>query len=152
MLLSLPLTCFFFIKPWDKLLIRLKLGCPPRPGLVMASANLHARRRHPTRDYFAIRQIQRLLLKYCRLFHIILLGFYHVIWQNETHQRRSPWDDPISSVKNGPDFGFSSNLIDSVSSLPKPSVVAAKDLSTLLHSMGLTKYIGKRAHLLLIWG
>ncbi|XP_032794013.1 protein bicaudal C homolog 1 isoform X1 [Daphnia magna] len=61
--------------------------------------------------------------------------------KNETHQRRSPWDDPISSVKNGPDFGFSSNLIDSVSSLPKPSVVAAKDLSTLLHSMGLTKYI-----------
>ncbi|EFX62924.1 hypothetical protein DAPPUDRAFT_336202 [Daphnia pulex] len=61
--------------------------------------------------------------------------------KNGTHQRRSPWDDPISSVKNGPDFGFSSNLIDSVSSLPKPSVAAAKDLSTLLHSMGLTKYI-----------
>ena len=65
-----------------------------------------------------------------------------IFYQPET-QRRSPWDDSISSVKNVPDFGFSSNLIDSVSSLPKPSVVAAKDLSTLLHSMGLTKYIGR---------
>lgn len=47
-------------------------------------------------------------------------------------------------MKNSADFGFSSNLIDSVSSLPKPSAIAAKDLSTLLHSMGLTKYIGEQ--------
>lgn len=61
--------------------------------------------------------------------------------KTDAAQRRSPWDDPLSSMKNSADFGFSSNLIDSVSSLPKPSAVAAKDLSTLLHSMGLTKYI-----------
>lgn len=66
-----------------------------------------------------------------------------------TPQRHSsPWDEPsISGMKNGPDFGFTSNLIDSVSSLPKPSVAAAKDLSTLLHSMGLTKYIGNLIYL-----
>lgn len=48
----------------------------------------------------------------------------------------------MSSLKSGAEFGFSSNLIDSVSALPKPSVATAKDLAGLFHSMGLTKYIG----------
>ena len=57
---------------------------------------------------------------------------------------RSPWDDPpaLKGSGSGPaEFGFTSNLIDSVSSLPKPSLTTAKDLPTLLHSMGLAKYI-----------
>ena len=62
--------------------------------------------------------------------------------QTEVNPRRSPWDEPLT-MKSCNDFGFTSNLIDSVSSLPKPSVAAAKDLTALLHSMGLTKYIGK---------
>ena len=60
--------------------------------------------------------------------------------------RRSPWDDPLT-IKSCNEFGFTSNLIDSVSSLPKPSVATAKDLTTLLHQMGLTKYIGKVSYL-----
>jgi hypothetical protein len=59
---------------------------------------------------------------------------------------RSPWDDPpaLKGSGSGPaEFGFTSNLIDSVSSLPKPSLTTAKDLPTLLHSMGLAKYIGQ---------
>jgi len=60
--------------------------------------------------------------------------------KTEVNPRRSPWDEPLT-MKSCNDFGFTSNLIDSVSSLPKPSVAAAKDLTALLHSMGLTKYI-----------
>jgi len=58
----------------------------------------------------------------------------------EESNSRSPWDEPIST-RSRPEFGFSSNLIDSVSSLPhSSSAAAAKDLPSLLHSMGLIKY------------
>jgi len=60
--------------------------------------------------------------------------------KSDVNTRRSPWDDPLT-IKSCNEFGFTSNLIDSVSSLPKPSVATAKDLTTLLHQMGLTKYI-----------
>ena len=97
------------------------------------------------------RQTQRLLLKYYQYlrFSYDFCTLYDTIFilQTDSSQPRSPWDDPLSAMKNSADFGFSSNLIDSVSSLPKPSAIAAKDLSTLLHSMGLTKYIGSQPNL-----
>ena len=59
---------------------------------------------------------------------------------------RSPWDDPSAlkgSVSGSAEFGFTSNLIDSISSLPKPSLTSSKDLPTLFRSMELAKYIGQ---------
>jgi hypothetical protein len=65
---------------------------------------------------------------------------------------RSPWGDPSALIGNGSgpaEFGFTSNLMDSVSSQPKHSLTNANDLPTLLNSMEIAKYFGQNPLIIL---